>query len=586
MESSHLRTQKHTLQVGDQLGDYRLLELLGYGALGQTFTAEHRFLQKKFVIKVIDAPLYQHPQFLKNFETYIAEVALLNHDNLLPLQHVSEEGGVYFIVSECLSPSFKNLHTYLEGDREPLLEKEILEIALQLASLLDYAHKEDPSKKRIAHLALKPSNILVEMKGAHITVKVTDFALSLAVGPSYLAHIYNHIAQIPQTEEISQNSLSFLHHYLFLSPEFRWQKKLASPFKSDIYAFGILLYLMLTRTYPEGAFEPVSTLAPQHKLQWDPLIRLCLAEESKRIEQLMPLMQELLQGSNENLPLKPILKPKEIQKPEYDPDPGAIFHVEKVVARYNPDPQKKVSIEPLLTEMCVIQGGEFERGSNKGGRDEAPRHTVFLNPYAIDIHPVTNEQFIRFLEEMGGEKDHHNNDIIRLRESRIKKAGGQILIESGYAKHPVVGVSWYGAMAYAKWVGKRLPSEAEWEIAAAGGLINPLYPTDLDIDRTQANFFSSDTTAVMSYPPNGYGLYDMAGNVYEWCQDWYDYHYYNTSVQEPHEPKGPHQGVYRVLRGGCWKSLKEDLRCAHRHRNNPGTVNGTYGFRLVADVIL
>ena len=108
--------------------------------------------------------------------------------------------------------------------------------------------------------------------------------------------------------------------------------------------------------------------------------------------------------------------------------------------------------------------------------------------------------------------------------------------------------------------------------------------TGLDIERTQANFFSSDTTAVMSYPPNEFGLYDIAGNVYEWCQDWYAYNYYDSSSVEPENPQGPPQGVYRVLRGGCWKSLKEDMRCSHRHRNNPGAMNGTYGFRCATDV--
>ena len=180
--------------------------------------------------------------------------------------------------------------------------------------------------------------------------------------------------------------------------------------------------------------------------------------------------------------------------------------------------------------------------------------------------------------------DLNNNDIIRLRDSRIKRTAGKLVIESGYAKHPVVGVTWYGASAYAKWIGKRLPSEAEWEAASSGGRENFIYPTGQEIERSQANFFSSDTTPVMSYSPNAFGLYDMPGNVYEWCQDWYAYNYYDTSSQEPMNPWGPPQGVYRVLRGGCWKSLKDDLRCSHRHRNNPGAVNGTYGFRCAADV--
>ncbi|MCB1136565.1 MAG: formylglycine-generating enzyme family protein, partial [Chlamydiia bacterium] len=197
----------------------------------------------------------------------------------------------------------------------------------------------------------------------------------------------------------------------------------------------------------------------------------------------------------------------------------------------------------------------------------------------------TNEQFVRFLEAMGGEKDVHNQDIIRLKDARIKRSSGRYIIESGYNKHPVVGVTWYGAVAYAQWVGKRLPTEAEWEVAAhGGGSTGTSYPTGDAIEKSQANFFSSDTTSVMSYPPNESGLYDMAGNVYEWCQDWYGYNYYETSVLEPDNPTGPLQGVYRVLRGGCWKSLQEDLRCSHRHRNNPGTVNSTYGFRCAAEV--
>lgn len=282
--------------------------------------------------------------------------------------------------------------------------------------------------------------------------------------------------------------------------------------------------------------------------------------------------------------LKPVLHHAKLDRPVTDPDPGAIFSIESTVTHYVPEEKEVKDLQPILTEMIVIKGGSFYRGSSDGNRDEMPRHRVNVNAFAIDVHPVTNEQFVRFLEVLGGEKDSFHHDVIRLKDSRIKRAAGRLNIESGYSKHPVVGVTWYGATAYARWIGKRLPTEAEWEVASKGGDEGALFPTGSEIDKTQANFFSSDTIAVMSYAPNAFGLYDMAGNVYEWCQDWYGYNYYEASVQEPDNPQGPVQGVYRVLRGGCWKSLREDLRCSRRHRNNPGTVNGTYGFRCAADV--
>jgi formylglycine-generating enzyme required for sulfatase activity len=386
----------------------------------------------------------------------------------------------------------------------------------------------------------------------------------------------------------------------------------------DSYAFGVLAYYLLTRTLPEGCYELPSRVLAEAKINWDWLILRCLQQgpsdrpanltqaleeslhrprvdigEAHTLSEIKPKIDSLLQmplpfvsqeESKEAPGLKPMLKPGEIARPEYESDPGAIFHQGTMVSQYVPKKVEVKEIDPILTEMKIIPSGTYLRGSNEGARDEMPCHGVSLSSFAMDIHPVTNEQFVRFLQAMGGEKDSNNNDIIRLRDSRIKRNAGKLIIESGYVKHPVVGVTWYGAIAYAKWVGKRLPTEAEWEVASYGGHGNSLYPTGDDIERNQANFFSSDTTPVMSYPPNDYGLFDVAGNVYEWCQDWYAYNYYDASAVEPENPQGPPQGVYRVLRGGCWKSLKEDMRCSHRHRNNPGAVNGTYGFRCAADV--
>lgn len=443
-----------------------------------------------------------------------------------------------------------------------------------------------------------------------------------------------------ETAKLTPLHLSFLQNYAFLAPE---QKRLDAlnnaESKADVYAFGVLVYWLLMGEFPEGIFDLPSAHCSEYVWNWDGLIRDCLqADPARRPESLLMALETIKIQANSSVSflqhhpeiaadghkksndsessqehfksskvlatthsaavpaqkvvnqdenaasLKPILHVAQLERPETDLDPGSVFNIDTTVKFYVPERKEIKNTQPLLTDMIIVHGGDFFRGSNDGNRDEVPRHQVTLDSFAIDIHPVTNEQFVRFLEAMGGEKDSNHHDIIRLRDSRIKRSGGRVSIESGYSKHPVVGVTWYGAVAYAKWVGKRLPTEAEWEISAYGGLEGALYQTGDDIEKTQANFFSADTTPVMSYAPNGYGLYDMAGNVYEWCHDWYSYNYYEISIQEPENPKGPLQGVYRVLRGGCWKSLKEDLRCSRRHRNNPGTVNGTYGFRCAADV--
>lgn len=437
-----------------------------------------------------------------------------------------------------------------------------------------------------------------------------------------------------------ETSYKFLENYNFLAPEQRFKDLNENvTIKADIYSFGILAYYLIAREFPEGYFDLPSKIAPEYKLNWDLLICKCLQKDiSKRPEKLIEALNSFLSTEQsdissleilsweevekkvenamqmsfefsadfnklekelkEDLPdnksvkftsveetdQKPIIKPQKVDRPVYEPDPGAIFQKELNVSYYHPKKIEIKDVEPILTEMVIVPGDSYFRGSDNGSRDEKPRHKISTNSFALDIHPITNDQFVRFLEFMGGEKNSDNNDIIRLRNSRIKRSTGKLIIESGYAKHPVVGITWYGAQAYAKWVGKRLPTEAEWEVAATGGLKDAQYPSGSTLDHTQANFFNSDTTSVMSYPPNGYGLYDVVGNVYEWCEDWYAYNYYDLSLQEPENPKGPQQGVYRVLRGGCWKSLKEDMRCSHRHRNNPGTVNGTYGFRCATDV--
>lgn len=665
------------------LGDYAIIKQIGQGTLGSVYLAEHRFVKKQYVLKVLPEELATDRNFIQRFEKEVAILATLDHPHIVKVHNVSFAEGYYFLVTDCIVDCFgetTNLTQYLSVNKQSFNENEILELLSQVASALNYAHQKQLNGTPLAHRNIKLNNILVGKGERGLHVYLSDFGLSHIVGEgAILTRLYKTLADVLSLDlsktsggksgeetyltgpfemsKLSRLHASFLQTYHFLAPEQKiYREKPVGP-KADIYAFGVLAYFLLMHTFPEGHFPLPAQAFPDFRLDWDFLVRECLKPDpSKRPSSLPGILEELIrpheakpnQAAVENeedailnwddeapteieppaLPEetaqelekitsavptavadpepevtkqqsamlheisdhvrganpKPVLNPGEIKRPEYDPDPAAAFHVESTVARYVPQQNEVKDIQPLQSEMVIIKGGEYFRGSNEGGRDERPRHQILLSSYALDIHPVTNEQFVRFLQVMGGEKDANNQDIIQLKESRIKRHSGKLVIESGYAKHPVIGVSWYGAIAYAKWVGKRLPTEAEWEIAAYGGQEDAIYPTGPAIERTQANFFSSDTMVVKSYPANGYGLYDMAGNVYEWCQDWYDYNYYEVSQQEPENPQGPLQGVFRVLRGGCWKSLKEDMRCAHRHRNNPGLVNRTYGFRCATDV--
>lgn len=602
------------------LGDYRLIRPLGTSVLGQTFLAEHQFLQRRFVLKVLSQALTQQPDFRRRFEEHISVLAILDHPHLVKIHNVSHAHEHYFLVTDAVVDergNSTNLTEYLKQLGHRLDEPLLLELFLQIADALDYSHGLDIHGIQPIHRGLKPSNILVRQGASHPEVFISDFGISTLIG-NLQALAYSSGAVINAAAAAEAASVlgseppepapwlaSSVQTLAYMAPEQRFANEMAVTAASDAYAFGALVYTAIAGEPPTALAAPLSEIAPEYQWNWDALIRSCMhTDPSKRPDQLVVAVRALQQQPTSPPPFpradsvyfqgdtrsvdgtQPSLRSSgpRIERPEVDLNPERAFQIDTTVKVYQPAPKVYNDVEPLLSDMIVIPGGTYWQGSNDGKRDEVPKHRVTLRSFAIDVHPVTNEQFVRFLTVMGGEKDSYHRDLIRLRDSRIKRSGGKLSIESGYHKHPVVGVTWYGAAAYARWVGRRLPTEAEWEVAASGAGAEWSYPTGENIDKNLANYFSADTTPVGSHPANPLGLFDMAGNVYEWCYDWYDYNYYEKALQEPDNPEGPVQGVYRVLRGGCWKSLKEDLRCSRRHRNNPGTVNGTYGFRCAADV--
>ena len=247
---------------------------------------------------------------------------------------------------------------------------------------------------------------------------------------------------------------------------------------------------------------------------------------------------------------------------------------------------------PVDTEpMVLISAGEFQMGSNdpEAGKNQQPVHTVYIDAFFIDKYEVTNAQFQKFvLANPCWSKDRIDK---RFHDGDYLKHWNGNDYPSGYADHPIVYVSWYAAVAYSQWVRKRLLTEAEWEYAARGGLSSKKYPWGDGIDNSKANYYRNvrETTPVGKYPPNGYGLYDMAGNVWEWCLDEYNKDFYFSSPR-----RNPLSGANsvdwvisnftsvktsRVLRGGSWLNSPRLLRVAKRVGVTPTLTSLNYGFR-------
>lgn len=224
-----------------------------------------------------------------------------------------------------------------------------------------------------------------------------------------------------------------------------------------------------------------------------------------------------------------------------------------------------------LSEMVLIPAGDFMMGHYSTG-DHHPQHRVVLSSFKIDRYEVSNAQYQAFCE---------------VTERKLPEFWGMDRYHSGpgYPNHPVVGVSWLDALDYATWAGKRLPTEAEWEYAARGGLPGKKHPHGDDLSPAFGNYVKSalgGPVEVGSYAANGYRLYDMMGNVVEWVNDRYAADYYDQSPAE--NPKGPEDGRFRVVRGGGWHSGPSCATVYYRNALPSNWLDIAVGFRCVKDI--
>ncbi|MFD0790286.1 formylglycine-generating enzyme family protein [Microbacterium insulae] len=279
-------------------------------------------------------------------------------------------------------------------------------------------------------------------------------------------------------------------------------------------------------------------------------------------------------------------------------------------------------------EQVAVPAGIFTMGDSSGdansGDGELPRHVVRLAEFTIDATPITNDDFARFVAETGHRTEAEvwgfsavfhlavaapPRDVmgpaagtpwwLGVRGADWAHPGGRDSSLDGLGDHPVVHVSWTDADAYCTWAGRRLPTEAEWEYASRGGLEGATYPwgdDDVYAGGWRANIFQGEfpasntiedgfltTAPVRTFAPNGYGLWQTVGNVWEWCHDWFDPRAYTAAPVT--DPRGPSHGQARVLRGGsylCHSSYCNRYRNSARSSNTPDSSMGNAGFRTAA----
>lgn len=238
-------------------------------------------------------------------------------------------------------------------------------------------------------------------------------------------------------------------------------------------------------------------------------------------------------------------------------------------------------------EMVLVEGGEFTMGDKKGDADRKFEHKVNLNSFYISKYEITNLQYCEFLNKVGNKSVKGIKYIDwQDKHSKIRKIDGTFYPKPGYKNHPVLEVSWYGANAFCEWKGGRLPTEAEWEYAAGGGLKSKDYEFSGSDNANKVAWYvntsGGDTHPVGTKEPNELGLYDMSGNAWEWVNDWYGALYYKKSPID--NPPGPPNGDYKIIRGGSWCSFgTQNLSVSVRVVAKPED-SGNVAFRFVKDM--
>jgi formylglycine-generating enzyme required for sulfatase activity len=597
------------LSPGQILNDrYCILKLFGQGGFGAVYQAWDINMDRLVALK---ENLDTTPQAQRQFYREAQILFDLSHPNLpRVMDHfVVPNQGQYLMMEYIEGQDLREMLIEAGG---PLLEAQVLPWIDQICDALIYLHSQNPP---IIHRDIKPANIKITPKEKAVLV---DFGIAKSFDP-----------KLRSTSGARVVTPGY-------SPLEQYDQEITDV-QSDVYALGATLYHLLTGIKPPASVNIAAEAVPpplparlinptisplisssiekamqlEKKNRWTSVVdfKEAFTASFTPVKLPSPVSAELpegsevisaLQGSQSLQPSAPVVKRTIHWSCQVVVGVLTVIVITFVVLSignlgiygnkiptmerttevlsillpsYTPELTSTKSSIPTTTStnftdelgvlMRLIPSGIFQMGSENGQIDERPIHTIYLDAFYMDIHEVTNTMYAACVKA-----------------GVCIKPGCDHFGNSTYDNHPVVCVNWEQANKYCEWRGARLPTEGEWEKASSGGKQGKLYPwgdSKPECSRSNYDGCVGDTVNVSSYAPNGYGLLDMAGNVWEWVADCYTSDYYTISPMV--NPPGPPCSEPRVIRGGSWNYLPIYARITYRNWYYPGSRVNFIGFR-------
>jgi formylglycine-generating enzyme required for sulfatase activity len=618
----------------DDIGRYRILGELGSGGMGVVFRAHDPVLGREVAIKTLKLSNFSDPSERDALRDRLARearaAAALSHPGIVTIHDVVQQGDLISLVMERIEGQTV-AHILSSGPPEIAT---VLRIVRETAAALDYAHR-----KGIVHRDIKPANLMLDETS---TVKVADFGIAkitssqtrtdsnsgFIVGTAgYMAPEQLRGAPVDGNADqfslavvayemlahrrpfVADSMIALTHQVVFeeaptlsaIRPGFGpsvdavFQKALSksptaryptcSAFAADLDSKVNAAVNQATLAYPVRSHK-------SSRFWWAAALVVILAVAGAAATYALRKLPVPIKQTPELPPI--ITKAKPVDPPS-SPTP-------------TPPPSKAPTPGPVVVKSDAVKPDELKPGTVRVNKKDGQKY-VWVPPGSFTMGCVPNDDMCGAFA-----KPPHRVTITRgfwMAQTATTVEAYKTFAEATHRdlpkapkfnpnwtlnNHPMVEVNWDDAVAYSTWAGGRLPTEAEWEYAARGGASETIFPWGNDASHDLANFGQGtggadeqgavegkdqwlNTSPVASFPPNGFNLYDMAGNASQWCADWYSQSYYKKSPDK--DPQGPETGTLRVVRGGSWKSPPRFLRISFRGARAPEERGMTSGFRSV-----